>query len=249
MGDVRLKGHESFLSWPFLLPVTAAYNRQMKIDRRSDRTPRTVTTNQEGIHPRLEEVVLRHQQNVWKQPIREHNREEFERYLPELSTANFIIDAGCGTGQSSLWLAKRHPDKLVLGIDRSDDRLSRQKQTYPSNVRFVRADLEDWWRLTQAAGLVAFKQTIFYPNPYPKAAQLQRRWYAHPVLPALIACGRDIEIRSNWELYIREAKVALGMHVEAGDLSVGAPTAAPITAFEKKYQEAGQPLFQLNAAS
>jgi tRNA (guanine-N7-)-methyltransferase len=218
----------------------------MSSDRRSSLAPRVVTSNQQGLHPRLEEVVARHIQHPWQQPIREHNQRTFDCYFPELVSGEFIIDAGCGTGQSSLWLADRYPDKLVLGIDRSDHRLTRKKQSLPSNLRFIRADLEDWWRLTQAASLQAFKQTIFYPNPYPKASQLQRRWHAHPVFSALLACGADIEIRSNWETYIREASVSLALHRGDEDrTAVTTPSDVPITAFETKYLESGQALYQL----
>lgn len=220
----------------------------MSSDRRNSLAPRIVTSNQTGLHPRLEEVVVRHQRHPWLQPIREHNRQAFEVLLPELVNGQFIVDAGCGTGQSSLWLAEKYQDKLVLGIDRSDDRLTRKKQSLPSNVRFIRADLEDWWRLTQAASLQAYKQTMFYPNPYPKAAQLQRRWHAHPVLPSLLACGGSIEIRSNWETYVLEAECALKLHMgNTAEISLGTPEETPITAFEKKYMESGQPLFQLTA--
>lgn len=218
----------------------------MPEDRRNSSTPRIVISNQPELHPRLEEVVARHQAHTWRQPIREHNQSIFDQYRTELRSQEFIIDAGCGTGQSSLWLAAKYPDKLVLGIDRSDDRLSRKKQNLPSNLRFIRADLEDWWRLTQAAGLQAYKQTILYPNPYPKAAQLQRRWHAHPVLPALIACGSDIEIRSNWETYIREAQRAFAMHLPSHmQAKMSVPSEVPVTAFERKYIAAGQPVYQL----
>lgn len=219
----------------------------MPSERRQSLIPRVVNSNQQGLHPRLDEMIQRHQLHTWRQPIRQHNQAIFESYLSELESGKFIVDAGCGTGQSSVWLAQRYPDKLVLGIDRSEHRLNRKKQQLPSNVRFIRADMEDWWRLLQSAGLQAYKQTIFYPNPYPKASHVQRRWHAHPVFPALVACGGEILFRSNWEIYIREAQRALALH-SCRNIVVSAPTDVPVTAFEKKYLENGQALFQLGAS-
>ena len=216
----------------------------MRSGARQPSAPREILGGQLAEHPRLDEVVLRHRSNRWLQPVRGHNQQAFETIRPELLSRQFVIDAGCGTGQSTLWLARRHPDKLILGIDRSEHRLSRKKLDVPSNVRFIRADLEDWWRLTSEANLKAYKQTIFYPNPYPKASQLQRRWHAHPVFPALVSCGGELEVRTNWEIYIREGGRALRSYTLA-DSVIRTPSEMPVTAFEKKYLESGQHLFQL----
>ena len=50
---------------------------------------------------------------------------------------------------------------------------------------------------------------ILYPNPYPKAKHLGRRWYGHPVFPYLLALGGVIRVRSNWEVYCQEMKLAV----------------------------------------
>jgi hypothetical protein len=45
--------------------------------------------------------------------------------LPILYTDGYILDSGCGTGRSSLVLGHLFPNSIIIGIDRSLDRLSR----------------------------------------------------------------------------------------------------------------------------
>jgi SAM-dependent methyltransferase len=63
-----------------------------------------------------------------------------------------VLDAGCGTGNTSVALARRFPDLEVLGIDQSRNSLTRgrtrAREEGVSNVRFRRQDL-----LTPLAGI------------------------------------------------------------------------------------------------
>jgi SAM-dependent methyltransferase len=56
-----------------------------------------------------------------------------------------VLDAGCGDGLLTLSLAARHPDWILLGVDRRDDLLagarSRSAARSLGNVRFEPADL------------------------------------------------------------------------------------------------------------
>jgi tRNA G46 methylase TrmB len=40
--------------------------------------------------------------------------------------APLILDAGCGVGHSTIQLAREFPDHWVIGVDQSEDRLSRR---------------------------------------------------------------------------------------------------------------------------
>lgn len=211
-----------------------------------------VTTNQNGPHPRLEEVVRRHLEHPWRQPIRAHGRAAFaelERWVGA-DTAGLVVDAGCGTGASAVALAGYHPDCRVIGVDKSRVRLARAP-ALPANVRLVRMDLTDFWRLARAAGWWVHRHYLLYPNPWPKAEHLMRRWYAHPVFPDLLGLGGILEVRSNWPLYLEEFGVALDI---AGFTARRAPfdrEAAALTPFEFKYQtdahELGRLIVQLEA--
>jgi tRNA G46 methylase TrmB len=72
----------------------------------------------------------------------------------------------------------------------------------------------------------------------------------HPIFPTLLRLGGATELRTNWEIYAREfaeaARVAGGalslrLSVECGEFSPDVPE----TAFERKYQSAGQELYRV----
>lgn len=199
-----------------------------------------VTTNQTGPHPRLEAVVRRHLAHPWRQPIRAHSRAAFadlERWLGGDSD-RLVIDAGCGTGASAAALAARHPDCRVIGIDKSASRLARAP-ALPGNTRLARMDLADFWRLAAATGWRIRRHYLLYPNPWPKAEHLMRRWYAHPVFPEMFKLGDVLEVRSNWPLYLDEFTAALSVAGLAARREILEPDAEPLTPFGLKYRDSG----------
>ena len=168
-------------------------------------------------------------------PVAAHTQEAFEQFQQELSkssesTSNgLILDSCCGTGRSSLVLGRMYPEKTIVGVDRSIDRLGRvardlssgteianqqeehcterqHVQRVEENVILVRAELVHFWRLWWQHGLVADQHYILYPNPYPKKSRLKQRWYAHPSFPLLltISVGNPMILRSNWKQYLQE---------------------------------------------
>jgi tRNA G46 methylase TrmB len=161
---------------------------------------------------------------------------------------DIVLDSGCGTAASTVMLAEGHPEALVIGVDKSADRLARQPLgALPPNLLLLRADLQDFWRLAQASGWRITRHCLFYPNPWPKAAQLTRRWHAHPVFPALLALGGLLELRSNWRLYLDEFAAALAIvGIPARIEPVGAD-GTPVSPFERKYLASGQQCWCLRA--
>ncbi|MFW6340629.1 MAG: tRNA (guanine(46)-N(7))-methyltransferase TrmB, partial [Wenzhouxiangella sp.] len=168
------------------------------------RLPRT---SQTGLHPRLDAVVRRHLETAWQQPLRGFSRTAFAT-LDEVADAEIVLDAGCGTGYSTAMLASRFPDCRVIGVDRSAARLARSPQM-PPNAVLLRADLSDFWRLAKRAGWRLRRHYLLYPNPWPKALHLKRRWHAHPVWPDLIGLSGILELRTNFAVYADEFARAL----------------------------------------
>ena len=158
-----------------------------------------------------------------------------------------ILDACCGVGDSSRALAVLYPDHWVVGVDKSADRLSRERAGEdPENLLLIRADLNDFYRLAADAGWRPERHYILYPNPWPKPAHLKRRWHGAPVFPSLVALGGRLELRSNWRIYLEEFGEALSI---AGHESRLEPfvAAKPITPFERKYRDSGHALWSLIA--
>ena len=143
-------------------------------------------------------------------------------------------------------IAAENPDALVVGIDRSAARLTKSTNAgLPSNIILVQAECSDFWALAKEAGWTLQKHFILYPNPYPKSKHLKRRWHGHPVFPILLALGGELELRSNWQVYIDEFCTATNFVKEGLCQGVESFQAdSPLTLFEKKYQESGQELYR-----
>ncbi len=211
---------------------------------------RPVTSNQPGIHEHLALVVARHAASTFLKPVSAHTQAAFEQGLAawQASGAPLILDAGCGVGLSTLRLATRFPGHFVLGVDQSADRLSRDLRRAgerPTNCLTLRADLVDFWRLLLAHRMHPERHYLLYPNPWPKKAQLGRRWHGHPVFPTIVALGGLLECRSNWKTYIDEFAAALAQLTgeAVATETVAAGPEGPLTPFEDKYQRSGHELW------
>lgn len=216
---------------------------------------RPVLSNQKGLHPRLQDVVRRHAQTRWRQPLHAPTVRVFSQIIETIQSLNtdqpLIIDAGCGNGSSTRRLSKRHPGALVLGLDQSAARLSRvgadREPRHDGDVLWARVELASFWRLALQAGLRVQHHYLLYPNPWPKSAHLARRWHGHPVFPTLIALGGVLEVRSNWAIYVREFSLACGVLglAEPQPQSFTPAPGAALTPFEAKYHASGHELWRL----
>lgn len=211
---------------------------------------RPIESAQDGPHRDLALLVRRHAEHPFQKPILAYNRAAFvvamRAWMDWRDGAPLILDAGCGVGWSTLRLAESFDDHFVIGVDQSQDRLSRGKPLQlPANAVFVRADLVDFWRLLHAAGVQLTRHYLLYPNPWPKIGHLGRRWHGHPVFPHLLALGGRLECRSNWGIYVAEMAQAINLqtgHVVMTDVYV--PRGEPLTPFEAKYLASGHVLYR-----
>jgi tRNA G46 methylase TrmB len=220
---------------------------------RGDSSP--VVSNQSGPHEDLARRLGRHLVQPWRQPLHEPTVRAFERVAAwrraEGEELPLVLDAGCGTGVSTRRLAKRHPGALVIGVDRSAARLRRgtgdESWWCEGPVLCVRAELDSFWRLAASAGWRPAHHYLLYPNPWPKAKHLGRRWHGHPVFPVLVGLGGMLELRSNWRVYVQEFSEALRIATGAGaDPERIAPGAeAPLSPFEAKYAASAHALWRL----
>ncbi len=209
---------------------------------------RRVTSNQTGIHENLVTAVEKARQAAFKKPIAPFNQAAFAQadQLRQQHGGDLILDSGCGVGESTCHLAEQFPDALVLGLDRSIDRLSRRRTAQPDNAHFIRTDLVDFWRLAASANWQLQRHYLLYPNPYPKKQALKQRWHGHPVFPSLLTLGGYLECRSNWSVYVEELAQALAVYNIDAQISTVAET-DNLTPFERKYRASGQTVWQLTA--
>lgn len=217
--------------------------------KRSDNTPpREVTSNQSGIHPNLAATVTKHLRHHFQKPYAQHNVDAFNTACAWLAQRSkpIILDSFCGTGESSRQLARQFPNSVIIGVDKSAARLQRHQVDHEhplDNYLLVRADVDDFWRLAAEANWQLQQHFLLYPNPWPKSAQLQYRAHGSAVFPALLRLGGNLTLRSNWKLYIEEFACALTIAGNTAETTSYVPTET-ITAFERKYHLAGQPLWE-----
>ncbi len=212
---------------------------------------RPVESNQTGPHENLQQTVLKHLNKPYQQPFRPFSEDLFHRAdaLYKNSNYDLILDSGCGTGESTFNLAQKHPKHLLIGIDKSLNRLQRSGLKddlfIKNNVILIRADLVDFWRLAEKANWRLAKHYLLYPNPWPKKQQLTRRWHGHAVFPSLIKLGGLLELRTNWKIYADEFVLALetsGQSLNSTETLIASEALSP---FEKKYGQSGHDLYRL----
>lgn len=215
---------------------------------------KVIVTNQPGIHEKLTEIVAKHIEHPSQKPIQAHTQQAFDEInaIVQAFDGDIILDSCCGVGQSTRLLAKSNPNALVIGVDKSAHRINRNidevsldnGQGIVENYHLVRADLNDFYRLVVAANWPVTQHFILYPNPWPKAKHIQRRWHGSAVFPQIIAVGDEIILRSNWQLYLQEFQVAAGIAGFVGSISQVSDK-QPLTPFEAKYRASGQTCWQL----
>ncbi|MBN1481049.1 methyltransferase domain-containing protein [candidate division KSB1 bacterium] len=210
---------------------------------------RCIFSNQESVHKKLEAIVQNHATSEYLKPVSDFDMIAFAKVNDQVQKCKcdaIILDSGCGTGFSTLFLAQKYPDCLVIGLDKSMVRLQKTRsKEIPENVVFTRADQFDFWRLVADSNWHVRHHYILYPNPWPKKAHIKRRIYGHPLFVVLPRITNNIEIRSNWLMYVEEFAIAWTILTEKKLVVERIDPQQPISLFEKKFQESGHPLFRL----
>lgn len=204
-------------------------------------------TDQFAPHADLTDIVRRHQQNPWRKPCPAHTREAFEQFLQTYrrDPRPIVLDSFCGTGMSTAILAAQFPEAWVVGIDQSAHRLAKHQPTERRNYHVLRAEAEPFWCCLAEAGIRLHSHWLLYPNPWPKASQFKKRLHGHGAFPMLAQLGGALEMRTNWHLFAEEFALAADLIGLKGSIDTVNP-AAPMTLFERKYQERHQTLWRFS---
>jgi tRNA G46 methylase TrmB len=157
------------------------------------------------------------------------------------------LDSCCGVGESTAFLAERHPEAKVIGIDKSAVRVDKHNKHYHQGTKnhlVIRADVIDFWRLVRRHSWSVSHHYLLYPNPYPKASQFKRRWHGSAAFADIVEIGGKIEVRSNWKIYIEEFSLALNLAQIKNTWNCFTIEQA-MTPFERKYSASGQQCWRL----
>lgn len=156
-----------------------------------------------------------------------------------------ILDSGCGKGLSSRRLAQYYQQHWVVAIDQSAHRLQCLDEDLPANLLVIRENCIDFWPCLAPLHKHIVMHNLFYPNPWPKKKQEQRRWYAHPIMPYLCNLSPLTCIRSNWLFYLQSFAVVaeqLGHHTYIKTLD---SSELGWSHFEIKYAKHHVPVYEL----
>ena len=211
---------------------------------------KAIISNQTGVHEGLAKKVQRHLAHPFQKPMAKHTQTVFDELNEQVQvwSGPLIFDACCGVGESTKNLAAANPDALVIGIDKSANRIGKGLQVSgQGQYLLARADLNDLWRLAYWAKWPVSQQYLLYPNPWPKSEHLGRRWHGAPVFPYILALGGQLTVRSNWHLYVEEFAQALeiaGLSSQVKPYPASGDT-EPMTPFERKYWNSGHSSVQL----
>jgi len=210
---------------------------------------RQPSSNQEHLHPKLAATVRKHLGRPSRKPVASHNAAALELLSQELADRPrpLVLDSFCGTGHSTTALALRHPEHLVVGIDKSGHRLAKRPDSPADNSLLLRAECEDLWRLLVERDIPVDYHYLLYPNPWPKAKHLQRRIHGSAGFFWLLQLGGRVELRSNWQTYVEEFGVAMHLAAHAGSVARIIPS-LPLSLFERKYLDSGHALWAFNVA-
>ncbi len=210
---------------------------------------RAITTNQIGVNDKLDALVEKYKNSVNQRPIGEHTQAAFDEASEWLASGSgeIILDSCCGVGESTANLARENPDCRVIGLDKSELRVGKHAHysAGQDNYRVIRADVNDFWRLVNQHKWQVKQHFLLYPNPYPKKTQIQKRWHASAAMPDLMAICQDLEVRSNWQIYVEEfaqAATHYGLHGVVKSID----TTNPMTPFERKYSSSGQACWRVH---
>ena len=213
---------------------------------------RTVRSTQTGVHPRLDTRIDAHLRRPWQAPLHAPTVAAFDALSAVLTSdaRPLVLDSGCGTGESTRLIARRMPDCLVIGVDKSLARLARcGAESFPhreGNAVWLRAELASFWRLARQAGWRLRRHFLLYPNPWPKPSHLLRRWHAHPVFPDLLMLGGQLEMRCNWNVYAQEFAAAANRVLGASSSPRCVGESAITSPFERKYRASGHALYSVS---
>ena len=92
------------------------------------------------------------------------SEEQLKKYL---SDKKIIVDAGCGLGYKSAWLAKLAPESIVIGIDISESiQIASKNYEEIPNLFFYQSDIADTKIKTDTIDFVVCDQVIMHTeNP------------------------------------------------------------------------------------
>ena len=109
---------------------------------------------------------------------------------------SFVVDLGCGPGNSTQVLSARWPDAQVAGVDSSQEMIKAAKEKYPEQS-WLLGDISEW--SGQQKYDVVFSNAVFHwlPDHHQLMPTLMSRVAKGGVLGFQIPCDKDAPVRQH----------------------------------------------------
>jgi tRNA (guanine-N7-)-methyltransferase len=170
-----------------------------------------------------------------------------------LPSGPVCVEIGAGQGFFAVQFAKANPAKTLIAIERTQERFAKLQRRVVNNrcdnVIPVRANAVNWIAHCLPCQSVD-NYFLWYPNPYPKPSQRNKRFHAMPFMAYLLQTLKPygtFTLATNQGFYYREARTLM---VDVWGLTCVVdrqiePQHSPRTHFEKKYLGRGDHCWQL----
>lgn len=146
-------------------------------------------------------------------PIWEPIQQEQQLWRKLINNRRLVIEIGPGVGLHPVQYAQQHPQDFIVAIERTTEKFNkfaRRAANHPqlNNLYPVHEDAVEWISKNILPNEVD-AYFLLYPNPYPKAAQKNKRLMHMPFMQYLITTmhvGATLTMATNMEFFYQEAK-------------------------------------------
>ncbi|MEA3209145.1 MAG: tRNA (guanine-N7-)-methyltransferase [Chthoniobacter sp.] len=197
--------------------------------------------------PQGDELVDR-ARRVQFQPADICARAELSELFPR--SASLEVDIGSGEGSYILALARQHPERNFLGIERL---LGRVRKTCRAaareglgNVRMLRLEIAYALRYVLPLGSVSVAHLLF-PDPWPKRYHHPRRLVQDGFMEAMhgiLGPGGELRIKTDDEPYFLWMEKVLSRAKGYEQLDWPEDLECPQTDFEQRFVAQGLPIYR-----
>ena len=163
----------------------------------------------------------------------------FNRSMP------VVLEVGSGAGEATVWSAQHHPHLAHLAAEVHTPGLARLlvdiETLELANVRVIHGDALEFIARLPDACLEEIR--IWFPDPWPKVRQLQRRIVQPEPITQLLRClaaGGRLRLATDVADYAEQMLDVCRALPELSGGVVERPDDRPVTRFERKGTEAGR---------
>ena len=162
----------------------------------------------------------------------------------------FEIDLGSGEGAFILAMAKRHPERNFLGVERLLGRVRKVCRAIAreglDNARIVRIETAYALRYLLPLGTVSIAH-VGFPDPWPKRYHQRRRLIQDGFMEALhhtLADGGELRVKTDDEPYFRWMEIVFARAKGWQRVDWIEEPDYPITDFEQRFTAQGLPIYR-----